>query len=58
MQKVAAVDVALSLGPGFVAGTGLSVLGACLLFIGQLALFTVFFTIGLLVSLVGTGFLL
>jgi hypothetical protein len=41
-----------------VAGFALSLLGSILLFLGQLASFAVLYTIGILVSLAGTGFLL
>ncbi|KAI9569058.1 SFT2-domain-containing protein [Boletus coccyginus] len=41
-----------------VAGFALSLLGSILLFLGQLSTFAVLYTIGILVSLAGTGFLI
>lgn len=42
----------------FVAGFGISLLGAILLFIGGVGAFATLFALGAIVSLVGTGFLM
>ncbi|KAG9085302.1 hypothetical protein FRC07_013414 [Ceratobasidium sp. 392] len=39
-------------------GFVLSILGTCLLFLGALASFALLYTIGIIVSLIGTGFLI
>lgn len=39
-------------------GFVLSILGTCLLFLGALASFAILYTIGIIVSLIGTGFLI
>ncbi|KAH0830389.1 SFT2-domain-containing protein [Lanmaoa asiatica] len=41
-----------------IAGFALSLLGSILLFLGQLSSFAILYTIGILVSLTGTGFLI
>jgi len=41
-----------------IAGFVLSMLGSCLLFLGQFGIFAILYTLGILVSLLGTGFLI
>jgi len=41
-----------------IVGFVLSILGSCLLFLGQLASFAVLYTMGIIISLIGTGFLI
>ncbi|KAG6379128.1 SFT2-domain-containing protein [Boletus reticuloceps] len=44
--------------PSLIFGFVLSLLGSILLFVGQLGSFAVLYTIGIIISLVGTGFLI
>ena len=43
---------------GFVVGLIFSILGAVMLFIGLYVLFAILFTIGIIINIVGTGFLM
>ena len=43
---------------GFVAGLIFSILGAVHLFIGFYVVFAILFTIGIIINIIGTGFLM